>query len=171
MKVTFRLSKDLSYSVTIPDNLTVEDLQNSAKVACPSDQKLPTDFKVIHNGQKLAPYSRLLADFGMSDGSVVIVMNSGEADTAEALVLAEKALVASAGAPRKKARKNRCSFASCGSELLRMVGDCSHCHGKFCAKHRLLENHLCQGLQTCKDNAHEQNAMKLQSESTLASRV
>lgn len=171
MKVTFRLSTEVSYSVTIPDNLTVEDLHNSAKVACPSDFKLPNDFKVIYNGEKLAPYSRLLSEFSMGDGSVVILMSSGEANNHGGASSGQKMAEPASGAPRKKSRKNRCSFASCGSAPLRMVGDCSHCQGKFCAKHRLLENHLCQGLQTCKDNAHEQNAMKLHSESTLASRV
>lgn len=171
MKVTFRLSTEVSYSVTIPDNLSVEDLRNSAKVACPSDSKLPNDFKVIYNGEKLAPYSRLLSEFGMADGAVAILMSSGEVDSTESTHLNHKLPESAGEAPKKKTRKNRCSFASCASAPLRMVGDCGHCQGKFCAKHRLLENHMCQGLQTCKDNAHEQNAMKLHSESTLASRV
>ncbi|KAK9324405.1 ubiquitin-related domain-containing protein [Lipomyces orientalis] len=71
------------------------------------------------------------------------------------------------GGPAKK----RCSFKSCTSAPLRIVGDCSFCDGHFCAKHRLLEDHKCTGLQDCKQQLHERNALKLQQEQTVASKV
>ncbi|KAK9482858.1 hypothetical protein V1527DRAFT_485339 [Lipomyces starkeyi] len=71
------------------------------------------------------------------------------------------------GGPAKK----RCSFKSCSSAPLRIVGDCSFCDGHFCAKHRLLEEHKCTGLQDCKQQLHERNALKLQQEQTVASKV
>lgn len=174
MKVTIRLSTEISYSVTIPNNSTVEDLRNSAKVACPSNAKLPADFKLIYNGEKLAPYYKPLLSFNIHDSdaaTTVILMNNGS-DTPITLSpsvtpVAHSDIVA----PKKKTKKNRCSFKSCSSAPLRLVGDCGHCQGKFCAKHRLLEDHYCQGLQFCKDSAHERNAMKLHSESTIASKV
>ncbi|KAK9467148.1 ubiquitin-related domain-containing protein [Lipomyces arxii] len=67
--------------------------------------------------------------------------------------------------------KKRCSLKSCTSAPLRIVGDCSFCEGHFCAKHRLLEDHKCTGLQDCKQQLHERNALKLQQEQTVASKV
>lgn len=171
MKVTFRLSTETSYTVTVPDNSTVEDLRNSAKVGCPPSAKLPVDFKFIYNGEKLVPYYNTLESFQITpdvENITVILMSDGSDTPIASPKLAPQTLVS---VPKKKVKKNRCLFKSCTSAPLRMVGDCGHCHGKFCAKHRLLEDHLCTGLQFCKESAHERNAMKLQSESTIASRV
>lgn len=171
MKVTFRLSTETSYTVTIPDNSTVEDLRNSAKVGFPPSAKMPVDFKLIYNGQKLAPYYKPLLSFLITPDleSVTVILMSDSSDTP--VSSPQLAPQTSVVVPKKKAKKNRCLFKSCTSAPLRMVGDCGHCHGKFCAKHRLLEDHLCTGLQFCKESAHERNAMKLQSESTITSRV
>lgn len=182
MKVTIRSSTEISYSVTIPDNSTVEDLRNSAKVACPPSGKIPEDFKLIYNGEKLTPNYKTLEAFGIVAGAediVVILMSDGSDTPKSTSPIGSPALqpVASAtgggsvGPAKKKTKKNRCSFKNCSAVPLRMVGNCSHCQGKFCAKHRLLEDHLCQGLQFCKDNAHEKNAMKLQNEKTITSKV
>lgn len=180
MKVTIRMTTEIAFSVTIPDNSTVEDLRNSAKVASPST--LPGDFKLIRNGEKLAPFYRKLEEFNIKpdqSDNIVILMSEGadvtvEEDKKSGLSEAsgEKAMNTSNGVGRpKKTKKNKCSFQSCSGTPLRMVGDCSHCGGKFCAKHRLLEDHYCQGLQVRKDNAHERNAMKLESEKTIANKV
>ncbi|KAK9480155.1 ubiquitin-related domain-containing protein [Lipomyces japonicus] len=71
------------------------------------------------------------------------------------------------GGPAKK----KCTFKSCTSGPLRIVGDCSFCDGHFCGKHRLLEDHKCTGLQDCKQQLHDRNALKLQQEQTVASKV
>lgn len=183
MKVTIRLSTETSYSVTIPDNSTVEDLRNSSKVACPPSAKIPDDFKLIYNGEKLTPNYKTLEALGIvsgTDGNVVILMSDGS-DTPKSnspvasptLKPVALATGTTTGKPvvKKTKKKNRCSFKNCSAAHLRMVGNCGHCQGKFCAKHRLLEDHLCQGLQFCKDNAHEKNAMKLQNEKTITSKV
>lgn len=169
MKITIRLSTETAYSVTIPDNSTVEDLRNTAKVGCPATAKLPNDFKLIYNGEKLTPYYRTLASFHVTpEKDITVILMSDGSDTPVGSASPQLAPVA---VPKKKTKKNRCSLKNCTSAPLRMVGDCGHCHGKFCAKHRLLEDHMCTGLQFCKESAHERNAMKLQSESTIASRV
>lgn len=72
---------------------------------------------------------------------------------------------------RSKSKSKKCSFLNCTSTPLRMVGDCQFCQGKFCSKHRLLESHNCSGLKVCKDKSYERNALKLQSEQTVASKV
>lgn len=170
MKITLRLSTETSFAVTIPDNSTVEDLRSTAKVGCPTWAKLPNDFKLIYNGEKLAPFYRSLASFHITpDKDITVILMSDGLDTPVGSASPQLAPVAAA--PKKKVKKNRCSFKSCSSTPLRMVGDCGHCHGKFCAKHRLLEDHVCTGLQFCKESAHERNALKLQSESTITSRV
>lgn len=174
MKVTFRLSTETSFVVTIPNNPTVEDLRNAAKVGCPVSAKLPTDFKLIHNGVKLAPHYQPLDHFGIvpsEEISIILMSDALDTPVGSPRLAPVGGTGISSAAPRKKAKKNRCSFKSCALTPLRMVGDCDHCHGKFCAKHRLLEDHMCTGLQVCKESAHERNAMKLQNESTIASRV
>lgn len=168
MKVTFRLSTEISFSVTVPENATVADLRIAVVVGCPLSAKLPSDFKLIFNGTKLAPHYKALASFGVSDSDNLTVIVMSEAVTTP---VASPQLAPTSTVPKKKSKKNKCSFTNCSSAPLRIVGDCGHCLGKFCAKHRLLEDHMCTGLQTCKDVAHERNAIKLQSESTITSRV
>ncbi|KAF2196184.1 AN1-type zinc finger protein [Delitschia confertaspora ATCC 74209] len=65
-------------------------------------------------------------------------------------------------------KKIRCSFKECKDAAQRIVGDCGFCSGHFCGKHRLLEDHKCEGLEDCKKESHERNADKLNSERTVA---
>ncbi|KAI2605783.1 uncharacterized protein GGS25DRAFT_533002 [Hypoxylon fragiforme] len=44
-------------------------------------------------------------------------------------------------------QKPRCTFKECKTAAQRIVGDCGFCDGHFCAKHRLLEDHKCSGLE------------------------
>lgn len=37
-------------------------------------------------------------------------------------------------------------MTDCRAEAQRIVGDCTFCKGHFCGKHRLLEDHTCDGL-------------------------
>jgi len=71
------------------------------------------------------------------------------------------------GAPKKKT----CSFTSCTNTAQRIVGDCTFCDGHFCGVHRLLEDHKCTGLENCKKESHDRNAMKLNSERTIVGKV
>ena len=163
MQITIRLSTDTSFSVEAND-CSISQLSTFIKENCPAGIKLPNDFKLIFNGEKLSPATNLLLNFGMADDVIIILMSN---DSVSPVLSATE----TAPVPAPKKKKQRCSFKTCSSAPLRMVGSCSHCSGKFCAKHRLLEDHMCVGLQYCKNNAHERNAMKLQSESTIASRV
>jgi hypothetical protein len=93
-------------------------------------------------------------------------------------------------------RKIRCNFKECKAVAERIVGDCGFCHGHFCNKHRLLEDHKCDGLEDvssssssepewwlvglgldedlmadlrdmqCKKESHERNAAQLNAERT-----
>ncbi|KAG7054733.1 AN1-type zinc finger protein [Colletotrichum scovillei] len=63
-------------------------------------------------------------------------------------------------------KKIRCTFKECKDAAQRIVGDCGFCNGHFCGKHRLLEDHKCDGLEDCKKQSHERNAAQLESERT-----
>lgn len=63
-------------------------------------------------------------------------------------------------------RKPRCNFKECKEPAQRIIGDCGFCNGHFCQKHRMLESHLCTGLEDCKRESHARNADKLNSERT-----
>lgn len=65
-------------------------------------------------------------------------------------------------------KKIRCSFKTCRDGAQRIVGDCGFCNGHYCAKHRLLEDHKCEGLEDCKKQSHERNAAQLHAERTHA---
>ncbi|KAF3771084.1 hypothetical protein M406DRAFT_246769 [Cryphonectria parasitica EP155] len=68
-------------------------------------------------------------------------------------------------------KKIRCSLADCKAEAQRIVGDCSFCEGHFCGKHRLLEDHKCEGLEDCKKESHDRLVAKLESQKTRAVKV
>lgn len=72
---------------------------------------------------------------------------------------------------RTARRKARCSAKNCNSTPLRGVGDCRNCQGKFCSRHRLMEQHDCAGLQGCKQQLHERNALRLQQQQTMPNKV
>ena len=63
-------------------------------------------------------------------------------------------------------KKVRCTHSDCKETAQRIVGDCGFCNGHFCGKHRMLEDHSCTGLEDCKKESHERNAVKLESERT-----
>jgi hypothetical protein len=45
------------------------------------------------------------------------------------------------------AKKIKCTFKECTGAAQRIVGDCAFCNGHYCGKHRLLEDHKCDGLE------------------------
>lgn len=72
---------------------------------------------------------------------------------------------------RTDKKRRRCSFSKCNSVPLRGVGDCQNCNGHFCSRHRLMEQHQCAGLQCCKQQLHERNALRLQQQQTVSHKV
>lgn len=53
----------------------------------------------------------------------------------------------SASTSAMPAKKIRCTFKECTGAAQRIVGDCAFCNGHYCGKHRLLEDHKCEGLE------------------------
>lgn len=68
------------------------------------------------------------------------------------------------------ALKKRCQQSDCTAPALRNL-NCSLCAGQFCSKHRLLEQHACSGLASCKDELRRANQAKLESERCVAPKV
>ena len=44
-------------------------------------------------------------------------------------------------------KKIKCSYKECKEGAQRIIGDCGFCKGHYCGKHRLLEDHKCDGLE------------------------
>lgn len=109
--------------------------------------------ELAFNGERVDD-SRILSSFPESDEEALIF-------TAERRTLEV----------RTAKRRRRCSFSKCNSLPLRGVGDCQNCAGHFCSRHRLMEQHKCTGLQGCKQQLHERNALKLQQQQTLPNKV
>ena len=68
-------------------------------------------------------------------------------------------------------KKKTCTFPNCTAAQVRIVGDCTFCEGKFCQKHRLLEDHQCPGLTNAKKIEWDRLKGKLEGEKTVASKV
>lgn len=199
MKLTVKINNESSLSLTVPDNATVEDLKVAALISLPScyneHNRLATkNINLWYSGHRL-DYSKTLACYNINPNSVQMntnlvvhltigdslagtepaaagcaVVDDGAETTPDDLVL-EQTPKKTKSKSRSKSKSKKCSFSTCTSTPLRMVGDCQFCQGKFCSKHRLLESHDCKGLKTCKDKCYERNALKLQSEQTVASKV
>ncbi|OLL23034.1 AN1-type zinc finger protein TMC1 [Neolecta irregularis DAH-3] len=101
----------------------------------------PQSIRIIHSGILLKEPDLVLAAIGIADGATVCA-----------------------------SQKKKCHAASCTNSPA-IIGQCTYCGGKYCNKHRLLEDHACAGLQDCKRESHNRNAAKLNSESCIASKI
>lgn len=113
----------------------------------PSD-RVGSDLNLVHGSKYLRASDKTLADYAIGPNSTI-----------------NMAMPIRGGMPPKKIR---CSYKTCKDAAQRIVGDCGFCQGHFCGKHRLLEDHKCEGLEDCKKESHERNAERLNSERTVA---
>ncbi|TID15448.1 hypothetical protein CANINC_004414 [Pichia inconspicua] len=201
MKLNVKIDQDLTLSLTVPDNATVEDLKVATIVALPSENSLlnslditslsPKNINLWYSGHKL-DYSKSLYSYNITPQSLITNPNllihltsinddlppkddssdfAISDDINDTIISINSKSGKTKSKSRSKSKSKKCSFLNCTSTPLRMVGDCQHCQGKFCSKHRLLESHNCKGLKIYKDKCYERNALKLQSEQTVASKV
>ncbi|EHK98318.1 Ubiquitin-like protein [Glarea lozoyensis ATCC 20868] len=129
-------------ALTVPQDLTVANLTTllSVRTSLPSP-----DLRLVYAGKHLSP-SSTLADHRIARESTLHL-----------------ALPMRGGMPPKKLR---CTFKDCREGAQRIIGDCGFCNGHFCGKHRLLEDHKCDGLEDCKKESHDRNAAQLNKERT-----
>jgi len=131
--------------LTIPSNTSISTLRSLLALRT----NLPmSDLRLVFAGKHLCDSTSTLADYSIARESTLHL-----------------ALPLRGGMPPKKIR---CSYKTCKDAAQRIVGDCGFCSGHFCGKHRLLEDHKCEGLEDCKKESHERNADKLNSERTVA---
>jgi hypothetical protein len=131
-----------TFPVTVPQDLSVQNLTTLLSVRTSRPE---ADLRLVYAGKHLLP-SRTLSDYHIQREST--------------LHLAAPLL---GGMPPKKIR---CSYKDCKEGAQRIIGDCGFCNGHYCGKHRLLEDHKCDGLEDCKKESHERNAAQLNAERT-----
>ncbi|POS85557.1 hypothetical protein EPUL_003513 [Erysiphe pulchra] len=139
--------KNLSGDViplVVPTDLSIQNLISLLSNRTP---RPAAGFRLVYAGKHLTP-PNTLSFYNISDGCTLHLASPTRSSGAS--------------------RKIRCSFKNCRDGAQRIVGDCGFCNGHFCAKHRLLEDHKCDGLEDCKRQSHERNAAQLHAERTHA---
>ncbi|KAJ4365847.1 hypothetical protein N0V83_008468 [Neocucurbitaria cava] len=132
--------------LSIPSNTSISTLRSL--LALRTSYPTPSDLRIVHAGKHLSSPSSTLSSYDIPPNATL-----------------HMALPLRGGMPPKKIR---CSFKDCKDAAQRIVGDCGFCGGHHCSKHRMLEDHKCEGLEDCKKESHERNADKLNSERTFA---
>jgi hypothetical protein len=145
-RIRIHTNKTPAIPLTLPPNTSISTLRSL--LALRTNLSTPSDLRLVHAGKHLSSPSTTLADYDIAPNSTL-----------------HMALPLRGGMPPKKIR---CSFKECRDQAQRIVGDCGFCNGHYCGKHRLLEDHKCEGLENCKKESHERNAERLNSERTVA---
>ncbi|KAF1929021.1 uncharacterized protein M421DRAFT_92130 [Didymella exigua CBS 183.55] len=140
------VSGDATIPLSIPANTSISTLRSI--LALRTNLPEPADLRLVYAGKHLSSASTTLGEYAIAPNATL-----------------HMALPLRGGMPPKKIR---CSHKECKDAAQRIVGDCGFCNGHFCGKHRLLEDHKCEGLEDCKKESHERNANKLNSERTMA---
>jgi len=133
-----------TFGLQIPESTTVSTLTSMLALRT---NLPPSELRLVFAGKHLSASSSTLADYSVSRESTLHL-----------------ALPLRGGAPKKI----RCQFKECKDAAQRIVGDCGHCSGHFCGKHRMLESHACTGLENCKEEERQRNRERLESERTVA---
>jgi len=142
MQVFVKTISGETVPLTVPSTLTIQNLLTlmSVRTSMPEN-----DLRLVFAGKHLLP-SSTLADCNI---------------TKESTIHLSAAL--RGGMPPKKIR---CTYKEYREGAQRIIGDCGFCKGHYCGKHRLLEDHKCDGLEDCKKESHDRNAAQLNAERT-----
>eukprot|EP00282_Hemiselmis_andersenii_P025377 CAMPEP_0172007528 /NCGR_PEP_ID=MMETSP1041-20130122/6163_1 /TAXON_ID=464988 /ORGANISM="Hemiselmis andersenii, Strain CCMP439" /LENGTH=159 /DNA_ID=CAMNT_0012661665 /DNA_START=496 /DNA_END=975 /DNA_ORIENTATION=+ len=68
-------------------------------------------------------------------------------------------------------KKTQCACEGCSDRVAMIIGHCNYCKSDFCGTHRLPETHACQAMASCKEQAFNNNKMKLESSKCVAAKV
>ncbi|TVY49735.1 Ubiquitin-60S ribosomal protein L40 [Lachnellula occidentalis] len=130
-------------AMTVPSSLTIQNLTTllSVRTSLPE-----SDLRLVHAGKHLSSSDATLSDYHISRESTLHL-----------------AIPLRGGMPPKKIK---CTYKDCREGAQRIIGDCGFCNGHYCGKHRLLEDHKCDGLEDCKKESHDRNAAQLNAERT-----
>jgi predicted nucleic acid binding AN1-type Zn finger protein len=119
-----QLTKSSAFPMAVPSSLSIQNLTTllSVRTSLPE-----SDLRLVHAGKHLSSSDSTLADYHISRDSTLHL-----------------ALPLRGGMPPKKIR---CTYKDCKDGAQRIIGDCGFCNGHYCGKHRLLEDHKCDGLE------------------------
>jgi hypothetical protein len=119
----YLLTKPPAIPMIVPQDLSIRNLRTllSVRTLLPED-----DLRLVYAGRHLPP-SSTLAENNIHRESTLHL-----------------AVPLRGGMPPKKIR---CTYKDCREGAQRIIGDCGFCNGHFCGKHRLLEDHKCDGLE------------------------
>ena len=65
----------------------------------------------------------------------------------------------------------RCESENCKQKILSIGIQCKYCSKKFCAKHRIPEDHHCPGLEELRKSENMKNETNLMENKTVANKV
>ena len=162
------LTSSPAFPMTVPQDLSIQNLKTLLSIRTSLSE---SDLRLVYAGKHLLS-SSTLADYNIHRESTLHL-----------------AMPVRGGMPPKKIR---CSYKDCKEGAQRIIGDCGFCQGHFCGKHRLLEDHKCDGLEDvssppiqwwlvglsyellanvmideqCKKESHDRNAAQLNAERT-----
>lgn len=112
-----------AFPITVPQDLSIANLTTllSIRTSLPE-----SDLRLVYAGKHLSS-SSTLAEYNINKEATLHL-----------------AVPLRGGMPPKKIR---CTYKDCKEGAQRIIGDCGFCQGHFCGKHRLLEDHKCDGLE------------------------
>jgi len=137
-----------AFSLSIPASTPIGTLRTLLALRTNTPEKT---LRILHDSKQLSTLSETLESYKVAPGSTL-------------------QMALPAPTPVSTSKRPRCNFKDCRDAAQRIVGDCGFCNGKFCAKHRMLESHMCSKLAACKAEEKERNREKLESERTYAIR-
>jgi hypothetical protein len=114
--------------MTVPQDLSIRNLTTLLSVRTSRPE---ADLRLVYGGKYLSP-SSTLSDYHIQRESTLHL-----------------AVPLCGGMPPKKIR---CTYKDCKEGAQRIIGDCGFCNGHYCGKHRLLEDHKCDGLEDVSDS-------------------
>lgn len=125
---TLELELELTASVpaiplTVPQDTSIQTLTTLLSVRTSRPE---ADLRLVYAGKHLTR-SHTLADYHIQRESTLHL-----------------AIPLCGGMPPKRIR---CTHKDCKEGAQRIIGDCGFCNGHYCGKHRLLEDHKCDGLE------------------------
>ncbi|KIV84027.1 hypothetical protein PV11_06003 [Exophiala sideris] len=135
---------------------------------------LPADVQLMLDGKALEP-ATTVAELKLEETSTLQVSSPSRSST-PTLSSATVAATSSTSTPtpsgaatptKRKSNKPRCSKDGCKAPAQPIVGDCGFCQKRFCGKHRMLESHNCEGLESARQADKDRNAAKLEGERTV----